>query len=161
MSLTNSKPQSILFVCLGNICRSPTAHGVFESMLVNSGLDQHISVDSAGTGAYHVGNKPDSRMMKAAKNRGFDLSYLRARAVHQNDFEDFDLILAMDEANYEDLLEICPSHNQHKVQMFLRYAKNTSVKFVPDPYYGGPEGFEEVLDLVEKSCQGLINLLLQ
>jgi len=148
--------NKILFVCLGNICRSPTAHGVFELMLSNAGLQQSITVDSAGTGAYHVGNKPDSRMMQAARARAYDLSNLRARAVHANDFDDFDLILAMDEANYRDLMQVCPSHHQNKIKMFLSFAKNSNLTSVPDPYYGGSEGFEHVLDLVEDACIGLL-----
>ena len=160
MPSLNSMPQSILFVCLGNICRSPTAHGVFAQMLHDAGLHKHITVDSAGTGAYHVGNKPDSRMMKAAKKRGFDLSYLRARAVQQSDFSDFDLILAMDDVNYSDLIEICPTDYKHKLKMFLSFARSSSVESVPDPYYGGADGFEEVLDLVEDACTEILKNIL-
>jgi len=157
MLLLDPKPQSILFVCLGNICRSPTAHGVFDSMLAKLNLDRDILVDSAGTGAYHVGNKPDSRMQKSALKRNYDLDYLRARAVSSKDFKKFDLILAMDRENYSDLISICPSEYQHKIQMFLNFSTSTSLSCVPDPYYGGVEGFEEVLDLVEDACQGLLN----
>ena len=151
-----TKLESILFVCLGNICRSPTAHGVLEFKLKNAGLENQIEVDSAGTGAYHVGNKPDSRMMKAAKQRGFDLSHLRARAVHQNDYERYSLILAMDLENYQDLMRDCPLEYQDKIKMFLSFASSSATISVPDPYYGGPAGFEEVLDLVEDACNGIL-----
>ncbi len=154
------KPKSVLFVCLGNICRSPTAHAVFESMLQEADLKNSVLVDSAGTGAYHEGNKPDARMTKAAKQRGVDLSFLRARAVQQNDFEKFDLILAMDKANYEDLIEICPIEYQDKVKMFLSFSNKISLHSVPDPYYGGSKGFEDVLDLVEEACSGLLKFFL-
>lgn len=154
------KPKSVLFVCLGNICRSPTAHAVFENMLQEAGLKNLVLVDSAGTGAYHVGNKPDNRMMKAAKQRGVDLSYLRARAVHESDFEKFDLILAMDELNYDDLIESCPIEYQDNVRLFLSFSDNASLKSVPDPYYGGQKGFEDVLDLVEEACSRLLKCFL-
>lgn len=129
-------------------------------MLIGAGLQNRIVVDSAGTGAYHVGNKPDSRMMKASLKRGFDLSHLRARAVHQSDFERFSLILAMDLENYNDLKEACPKVYQDKIKMFLTYASNNSVVSVPDPYYGGEDGFEDVLDLVEDGCSGILKTCL-
>lgn len=157
MSAQIVKPKSILFVCLGNICRSPTAHAVFEKILLENDLKDKVLVDSAGTAAYHVGNKPDSRMINAARKRGFDLTNLRARAVHANDFKNFDLILAMDEENFHDLIQTCPKAYQQKVKMFLEYSSNASLNSVPDPYYGGAKGFDDVLDLVEDACLGLLD----
>ena len=150
------KSVRILFVCLGNICRSPTAQGVFEKMLLDNRLEDKFEVDSCGTSAWHVGKPPDSRSLNHAKKRGYDFSHLRARQVNLEDFEEFDLILAMDESNYSDLLEISPHEYRKKIKLILDFG-SSSYKSVPDPYYKGPEGFEEVLDLLEDACEGLIN----
>ncbi len=147
----------VLFVCLGNICRSPTAHGVFEQMLVDEKISQLVSVDSAGTGAWHVGKPPDGRAQQAAKSRGFDLSHIRARQVNDSDFEMFDYILAMDKSNLEDLKSQCPSAYQKKITLFLSFGHGQKGMEVPDPYYGGSKGFDKVLDLVEDACLGLLD----
>lgn len=149
----------VLFVCMGNICRSPTAQGVFERWVERTGLQRHIEIDSAGTHAYHVGEAPDRRSQAAAKNRGFDLSQQRARRINAQDFQYYDYVLAMDTDNYAELLNVCPAAQQNKIALFLDYAdKNqTNEKNVPDPYYGGNQGFENVLDLVELAAQGLLS----
>lgn len=147
---------NVLFVCMGNICRSPTAHGAFQNLVDQENLAKKIYVDSAGTYGYHIGKQPDSRAMKAAANRNIDLSSLRARKVEAEDFGKFDYILAMDEENYSDLISQTSSDNHSKIQLFLGYAKNKSKSEVPDPYYGGGQGFEEVLDLVEDASLGLL-----
>jgi protein-tyrosine phosphatase len=146
----------VLFVCMGNICRSPTAEGVFRHKVENAGLDKHIEIDSAGTHAYHVGEPPDGRAQKAALNRGFDLSRQRARRVSNNDFDEFDYVIAMDSSNEDDLQSICAPELSDKIHLFLKFASNTSTTEVPDPYYGGGNGFEIVLDLVEDAADGLI-----
>lgn len=145
----------VLFVCMGNICRSPTAQGVFEHVLAGTPLANRIDVDSAGTHAYHVGEPPDRRSQAAARRRGVDLSQQRARQVTEQDFADFDLVLAMDRANLDALAARCPVHAKDRVQLFLAYASDADVEDVPDPYYGGSEGFETVLDLVEAAARGL------
>lgn len=149
------KKISVLFVCLGNICRSPTAHGVFQTKVLEQGLAGDIQIDSAGTAAYHVGNPPDSRSSKAAKRRGYDLSSLRARQAVTVDFDQFDYILAMDTQNLRDLQAISPANYQGKLCLFLDYAGMSSAD-VPDPYYDGEAGFEHVLDLVESASDGLL-----
>jgi protein-tyrosine phosphatase len=146
----------ILFVCMGNICRSPTAEGVFRHKVEQAGLDSRIDIDSAGTHAYHVGEPPDGRAQKAASNRGVDLSRQRARRVNSDDFEEFDYVIAMDMSNEDDLQSICPTGLDEKIHLFLKFASNTSSDEVPDPYYGGGNGFEIVLDLVEDAADGLI-----
>lgn len=147
---------SILFVCMGNICRSPTAQGVFESLLTESELAERVYVDSAGTHAYHVGEQPDPRATQAAAKRGIDLSRQRARRVQASDFTRFDYVLAMDSSNLDDLLSICPGEHQQKVRLFLEFTDRSGPRDVPDPYYGGGQGFERVLDLVEEGAQGLL-----
>lgn len=150
--------QSVLFVCLGNICRSPTAHAVFRQKVQDTKLS--IEIDSAGTAGYHEGAKPDKRSIKHGKKRGYDFSNLAARAVKSSDFEHYDYILAMDAQNYKDLMKKCPSDFQHKVHLFLDFANNyPNQNEVPDPYYGGEKGFEFVLDLVEDASDGLIKHL--
>lgn len=149
----------VLFVCMGNICRSPTAEGVVARYLEKNRLDGRVAVDSAGTHAYHVGERPDRRAREAAKKRGIDLGRLRARRVVEEDFVRFDLILAMDRENLAYLLKECPDEHRHKLRLFLSYAPNASHDEVPDPYYGGPDGFEHVLDLIEGAAQGLIDEL--
>ena len=149
----------VLFVCTGNICRSPTAEGVFAAELVRQGLDDGVATDSAGTHAYHVGEPPDQRSIQAARLRGYDIEHLRARQVRPSDFERFDLILAMDSGHLRQLRGQCPSEYQDRIRLFLDFAPETGVKNMPDPYYGGPQGFEHVLDLVEAGVRGLITHL--
>jgi protein-tyrosine phosphatase len=146
----------ILFVCLGNICRSPTAEAVFRAIAAREAPDLPIEVDSAGTAGYHVGEPPDIRTREAASRRGYDLSPLRARVVEPRDFEEFDLILAMDRNNLKILHRRAPEHARERERLFLEFAPDATVTEVPDPYYGGPNGFEEVLDLVEAATQGLL-----
>jgi protein-tyrosine phosphatase len=148
----------ILFVCLGNICRSPTAEGVLRHLVAERGLEDEIEIDSAGTGGWHVGAAPDERATAAALERGIELAGA-ARKVAFSDFEEFDLLLAMDEDNARDLRNLAPDHAEGKVRL-LREFDPTAVAGadldVPDPYYGGPEGFEEVLDMVDRACRGLL-----
>ncbi len=145
---------SILFVCMGNICRSPTAEGVLRHRAQAAGLDMRI--DSAGTHAYHVGQPPDPRSTEFAALRGIDLSTQRARKVAPGDFADFDHILAMDKDNLALLMAACPPQHQHKLGLFMQYASKSKSDIVPDPYYGGPRGFDEVLDFIEDASDGLI-----
>jgi protein-tyrosine phosphatase len=146
----------VLFVCLGNICRSPTAEGVFRSVVARAGLLEKIEIDSAGTHAYHIGEPPDARATLAARRRGIDLSALRGRKAVRMDIERFDYILAMDEENYQNLMAICPPGLETKVQLFLDYAPNRPEREVPDPYFGGDAGFERVLDMIEEASEGLL-----
>lgn len=145
----------VLFVCMGNICRSPTAEGVFRHKVEQANLHDHISIDSAGTHAYHVGNPPDNRAQETARKRNIDLSKQRARRVSSDDFVNFDYVIAMDESNKEDLLAICPEGYEHRVHLFLDFA-NCSETEVPDPYYGQGRGFEIVFNLVENASEGLL-----
>lgn len=148
----------VLFVCLGNICRSPTAQGVLEKKIIERGLQQSVAVDSAGTADWHVGKAPDARSSAAASLRGYNLSAQRARQVVTDDFNDFDYVLAMDHSNLSDLQAIKPSQARTQPVLFLRaFAKRYSLTDVPDPYYGGAEGFERVLDLIEDACDGLLD----
>lgn len=151
----------ILFVCMGNICRSPTAEGVFRHKVIAAGLEDKVHIDSAGTIAYHVGHPPDQRAQKAALKRGIDLSSQRARKVSSSDFEEFDYIIAMDGDNHYELEAICPSGLEHRLHMFLKFAQDSSETDVPDPYYGGGNGFETVLDMVEDAAEGLLAHLQQ
>jgi len=153
--------KSILFVCMGNICRSPTAEGIFRRLVQECAPDLDLFVDSAGTHDYHRGHAPDARAQAAARARGVDLGSLRARQIRDSDFETFDLILAMDEGNLSALRHRCPRALQTRLQLFMQYAKPGSVREVPDPYYGGPNGFEHVLDLVEDASRGLLEALLE
>ncbi len=157
----NEKKVKILFVCMGNICRSPTAHGVFETLLATQNLDDVISVDSAGTHAYHVGEQPDSRAQSVALNRGVDLSSQRARKVMQDDFERFDYVIAMDRSNHADLCELASPEQRKKIHLFMDFAKDRDEREVPDPYYGGSHGFERVLDMVSDASEGLLEDILQ
>ena len=146
----------VLFVCLGNICRSPTAHGVFEHIIKEKGLVSDIEVDSCGTHAYHVGSAPDQRSQEVAKQRGFQLSHLRGRRVEMSDFEYFDYILAMDRENLSNLESMCPTQYSDKISLFLDFAPSRSESEVPDPYYGGPKGFDIVIDMIEVASEGLL-----
>lgn len=151
--------ERILFVCMGNICRSPTAEGVARELAKRRGLQDFFEFDSAGTHGYHVGNPPDRRAQEAAKRRGYDLSALRARQVNEFDFVRFDRILAMDRDNLALLRQACPEEHHGKLGLFLEFAPQRGIDEVPDPYYGGPEGFEIVLDLVEEAIEGLLSRL--
>lgn len=148
--------KSVLFVCLGNICRSPTAEAVFRTRAGQAGLS--LDIDSAGTIGYHQGNPPDPCSRKAGEARGYSFIGQQSRPVTQGDFEQYDYILAMDKSNLADLLRICPQDYQHKVQLFLDYADGSEQE-VPDPYYSGGDGFELVLDLVERATDGLLQKL--
>ena len=153
----NAPVVSVLFVCMGNICRSPTAEGVFRTLVEREGLAERIGIDSAGTHAYHVGNPPDSRAQAAARARGVDLSHQRARKAVAGDFDRFDYVIAMDRDNHENLLAIAPRGREDRVRLFLEFAKGVSHREVPDPYYGGGRGFEDVLDMVEAASEGLLD----
>lgn len=153
------KKVSVLFVCMGNICRSPTAEGVFRRLVQKAGLEHTILIDSAGTHDYHIGSVPDRRASAAAGKRGYDLSALRGRQVSRQDFHEFDYILAMDRDNLSNLQRICPPEHASKVSLFLEFSPNFSETEVPDPYYGGAQGFEHVLDLVEDASRGLMQKL--
>ncbi|WP_394173393.1 low molecular weight protein-tyrosine-phosphatase [Thalassotalea litorea] len=148
---------SVLFVCMGNICRSPTADAVFRQKAKEQGFD--IDVESAGTIAYHQGELPDKRSREVGEARGYDFSDIRARKVVDEDFEKFDLIVAMDHDNMDDLLKQCPQDLQHKIRLFLEYAEDRAEISVPDPYYGGSHGFEHVLNLIEDASDGLLKSL--
>lgn len=153
------KKIKVLFVCMGNICRSPTAEGVFAKLLKERQLDAQFAIDSAGTHAYHVGDAPDLRAQKAARERDVELAHLRARKVTHSDFEDFDFVLAMDDDNYSILIDACPDEHKEKIRYFLDYAPHLNVREVPDPYYGGSYGFERVLDLIEEASAGFLKTL--
>ena len=144
----------VLFVCMGNICRSPLAQGVFENVARRESLEDEVFVDSAGTGAWHVGSPPDKRAQSIASLRGIDLSSQRARRITPEDCETFDYVLTMDEDNYRAVADLC--RGSAVVRPFLDFAADSSEREVPDPYYGGPEGFERVLDLVEEASERLL-----
>jgi protein-tyrosine phosphatase len=154
--MRNSEITRVLFVCLGNICRSPTAHGVFQNRLEKRGLTSAIQVDSCGTGDWHIGHAPDRRAAAAARSRGYDLDDLRARQVSATDFGSFDYILAMDRMNLADLEAMRPGGFDGHLGLFLEFAPGVRSVEVPDPYYGGEDGFAEVLDLVEAASDGLL-----
>jgi protein-tyrosine phosphatase len=151
--------MKVLFVCFGNICRSPTAEGVFRHLLAQEAPELRVEIDSAGTAGYHIGHPPDLRSQRAAHARGIDLSGLRARQVSAEDFLRFDLILAMDRDNLEELEAIRPAESRARVQLFLEYAPELGRTEVPDPYYGDARGFEEVLNLSAAASRGLIAAL--
>ncbi len=147
----------VLFVCLGNICRSPTAEGVFRALVHAQGMEEVISIDSAGTHAYHLGEAPDARAQAAAARRGIDLSGLRGRQATALDIESFDYILAMDRENLASLLALSPRGQEHKVRLFLDFAPLRPEREVPDPYFGGTGGFDRVLDMIEEAACGLLD----
>ena len=147
---------SVLFVCTGNICRSPTAEGAFRTLLAANGLAASVAADSAGTGSWHVGEPPDARAREAALRRGIDISDQRARQVRAEDFDRFDLILAMDQSHFQQLQRLCPDSQRHRLRLFLDFAPAFGIRDVPDPYYGGPDGFEIVLDMIEAANAGLL-----
>ncbi|ODR97366.1 phosphotyrosine protein phosphatase [Methyloceanibacter superfactus] len=146
----------LLFVCLGNICRSPMAEGVFRRAAEEAGLLHLFEIESAGMGDWHKGEPPDHRAQKAARARGIDISGQAARKVEIEDFDAFDLVLAMDASNVADLYDIAPHAARHKIRRFLEYAPYGETYDVPDPYFGGPEGFDHALDLIEAAAQGLL-----
>lgn len=146
----------VLFVCMGNICRSPTAEGVFRAQVKEAGLEGEVEIDSCGTLGAHAGNPPDNRAQEAALRRGYDLSDLRARKVNGFDFSRFDYVLAMDRDNLANLLKMCPSEHKEKVRLYLSFSRRYPNLEVPDPYYGGRLGFEQVLDMVEDAGKGLL-----
>lgn len=147
--------KKVLFVCLGNICRSPTAEAVFRGKLAELNLQHQYHIDSCGTAAYHCGEAPDKRAQQAANKRGYPMSDLRARQLTASDFEEFDYLLAMDRANAAEMQRQAPKKHRKKIQLFLEFGDSQHLE-VPDPYYGGAAGFDLVLDLVENACDGLI-----
>lgn len=149
----------VLFVCMGNICRSPTAEGVFAKLLKEQNLAAYFEIDSAGTHAAHTGEAPDLRAQHAALQRDVELTHIRARKVVMGDFEDFDYLLAMDDDNYASLVKACPDEYKDKIRYFLDYAPQLDEREVPDPYYGGKYGFERVLDMVEAGSEGFLTTL--
>jgi protein-tyrosine phosphatase len=149
-------PYKLLFVCLGNICRSPAAENIMNHLIEQGNLGSSIICDSAGTAGYHIGSSPDSRMAAAAMSRGIALQG-RSRQFNKADFEEFDLILAMDKANYRDILSLDPTGKyRDKVRLMCEFCTRHTAKEVPDPYYGGPEGFNHVIDLLTDACEGLL-----
>lgn len=153
------RTRRVLFVCLGNICRSPTAEAVFRDLVRREAAGLVIEVDSAGTHAYHRGDAPDARAIEAARRRGIDMCELRARSIEPSDFERFDLLLAMDEQNYRRLQQLAPPACRERIRLFLEFAPQLGRQDVPDPYYGGATGFEDVLDLIEEASRGLLAAL--
>ncbi len=149
----------VLFVCMGNICRSPSAEGVFRQLVNEAGLSEVVRIDSAGTHPYHLGESPDARALAAARKRGYDMTQREARQVTTDDFREFDLILAMDWENLSAMQQQCPKAYQHKLMLLMRFANDFEEATVPDPYYGGPEGFGKVLDYLEDACQGVLELV--
>ena len=149
----------VLFVCMGNICRSPMAEGTFRHRVMLAGLAGQIDCDSAGTYDYHVGEPPDSRAQRVARRRGYDLSSQRARQVRRSDFGEFDYVLAMDEINLRLLERLCPPQHAHKLMLFMEFSTGSVSREVPDPYYGGEQDFEHVLDMVEQAAQELLDHL--
>lgn len=153
--------MKVLFVCMGNICRSPTAQGVFRKLVAEEAAHLDLEIDSAGTHAYHTGEPPDRRAQAVARERGVELSDIRARKVRVGDFEYFDYILAMDQDNLELLKEWCPEEHRHRLGLLMEFADRDSPDDVPDPYYGSVNGFEYVLDLVEEASRGLLREIIR
>ena len=151
--------QRVLFVCTGNICRSSTAEGVFRHMVAEAGLADRIATDSAGLEGWHVGNPPDPRSIQAAARRGVGISDLRARLLKLEDFDRFDLLLAMDDGHHRDMLRRATREQRDKVRMFMEAAAGHPAPTVPDPYYGGPDGFETVLDMIEEGARAWLREL--
>lgn len=162
MKHPEAEKVSVLFVCMGNICRSPTADAVFRHHVKSARLEHLIHIDSAGTHAYHIGEPPDRRSQQAALKRGYSMQGLRARRITQEDFPRFQYILAMDHHNLAELQQNCPSQYSDRLGLFLQYSNQWNIhQEVPDPYYGGSHGFERVLDLVENASQGLLGHVLK
>jgi protein-tyrosine phosphatase len=156
--LTMAMNTRVLFVCMGNICRSPMAEGVFRHLIRQAGLDDVVKVESAGTHAFHAGEAPDKRAQATAAKRGYDISDLRARQVEGIDFERFDLILVMDWDNLSLLQQTGPKKAHHKLQLLMRFATEHESATIPDPYYGGQQGFDQSLDFIEDACAGLLEV---
>ena|SRR5688572_3055592 len=150
---------NILFVCMGNLCRSPTAEAVFAHHVAKAGLEKRIGIESAGTHVGHAGDPADERAKRAAAKRGYDMSRCRTRPLHDRDFERFEYLLAMDDRNLEMLAHDCPPEHSEKLKLFMAYGMAGTTLSVPDPYYGGVQGFERVLDMVEDAAQGLLRHL--
>lgn len=146
----------VLFVCMGNICRSPTAHGVFRKLVTEAALASAVEIDSAGTHGYHIGEPPDARARQTALERGIDIGDLRARRAEPEDFLLYDYVLAMDRENFESLSLICPPGMEQKLMLLMDFAPDLRVRDVPDPYYGGQQGFDQVFDMVEAAARGLL-----
>ena len=157
--MASTHTHGVLFVCMGNICRSPTAEGVFRQRVEAAGLTHKIHIDSAGTHAYHIGEPPDARSQQYAAKRGYDLSTQRARQVCADDFAAFDFVLAMDHDNLALLKSACPPQHAHKLALLMQFARKHASKVVPDPYYGNGQGFDLVLDYIEDASEGLLELL--
>ncbi len=156
----NTTKTRVLMVCMGNICRSPTAEAVLRHKLQAAGLDKRVEVDSAGTYGGHIGEPPDARAQRQAKLRGYDMSRLRARRLTAEDFERFDWVIAMDEDNMSRMAELAPDGHGARLELLMAHARrHTGVSAVPDPYYGPPAGFDRVLDLIEDACEGLVSEL--
>jgi len=153
------KRFSVLFVCTGNICRSPTAEAIFRKLAADSGMEETVGADSAGTHGYHIGEPPDPRAQAAAADRGYDLSGLRARRFERADFERFDLIVAMDRGHFAMLSARAQPPDAHKLKLMMSYARRFKEQDVPDPYYGGPQDFERVIDMLEDAARGLLDSL--
>jgi protein-tyrosine phosphatase len=153
------KTIAVCFVCLGNICRSPTAEGVMRHQLAEAKLADRVIVDSAGTGNWHIGEAPDERAQQAARQRGYDLSQLRGRQIAAGDFERFDLLIAMDDANVAALHRMCPPAYRDKIRLLMEFAPQGDVREVADPYFGDATGFDLVLDQCEAACRGLVAAL--
>jgi protein-tyrosine phosphatase len=159
--MMDSNKVGVLFICMGNICRSPTAEAVFRNFAGEAGLLERLSIDSAGTHDYHVGDAPDARAQQAARQRGYDMSKLRGRQVEAQDFFRFDYVLAMDNQNLVMLERLRPGDAQSHLGLFLEFAEHHKEWEVPDPYYGGADGFERVLDMVEDASKGLLQHIRQ
>jgi len=155
--LNMQEKTRVLFVCMANICRSPTAHGVFRALVQRERMAHLIEIDSAGTHAYHEGSGPDHRAQATASKRGIDLSDLVARRVSAEDLDAFDYVLVMDQENFLDLSELCDARHRDKIQLFMDFAPDARTREVPDPYCGGPKGFDRVFDLIEVAAQGLLD----
>jgi protein-tyrosine phosphatase len=153
------KQVGVLFVCTGNICRSPTAEGIFRKLVADAGLSETIFADSAGTHGYHIGEPPDPRAQASAAARGYDLSALLARRVERADFERFDFVVAMDRGHFTILSRLAEASAAHKVKLMMSYARAFKERDVPDPYYGGPQDFERVLDMLEDAARGLLEAI--
>lgn len=158
--MKNKDKVAVLFVCMGNICRSPTAHGVFQAMVDEQGLDDRIMVDSAGTHSYHIGSPPDMRSQDIARSRGVDLTRLRARQFESDDFVDFDFLLPMDHSNLSNMLSLRPDSARGRLELMLDYSDKYKQKEVPDPYFGS-DGFELVFDMISDASAGLLKHIRQ
>ncbi len=150
---------AVCFVCLGNICRSPSAEAVMRDLVEEAKLSERIIIDSAGTGDWHIGHPPDERAQRAAKKRGYDLSPLRGRQITADDFARFDLLIVMDDKNVAALTAVCPPEHRDKIRLLMEFATRDDSRVVIDPYFGGDDGFERVLDQCEDACEGLLAAL--